>query len=121
MISILVVDDSATSRLLFRAYLPSDAQVELHEAADGQAALAKAEEVRPDVTVLDYNMPDHNGVEIARQLRARGSDTKFVLLTANVQPSILQAAEALGFMTVVEKPINREKIANLIQATESWK
>lgn len=108
MATLLLVDDSMTSRMLFRRSVPAGSAVEIHEAHDAASALAKAREVRPDVIVLDYNLPVSNGVALARELRAAGIDTRYVLLTANTQRAVVQAAQDFGFRAVLEKPITRD-------------
>lgn len=113
---LLVVDDSSTSRMLFRIHMPTDDGHVLHEAEDTESALRVALKVRPDVVFLDYNMPDCNGVEIARDLRAAGLDPCCILLTANVQQAILDEARAAGFAGVLEKPVSRDKIVSVLAA-----
>lgn len=115
-LTLLVVDDSATARLLFRLHLPTAAGHAVHEAADAREALAVAREVHPDVVFLDYNMPDRDGVGIAHDLRAAGVADCFVLLTANVQQAVLDQARAAGFAGVLEKPVSREKIDAILGA-----
>lgn len=109
-LTLLVVDDSSTSRLLFRIHLPTDAGHVVHEADGGESALRLARDIQPDVVFLDYNMPDRDGVSIALDMRAAGLDPCFILLTANVQQSVLDEARAAGFTSVLEKPVNRDKI-----------
>ncbi len=117
---LLVVDDSSTSRLLFRIHMPVDGGHTVHEADGGESALAVAREVRPDVVFLDYNMPDRDGVSIARDLRAAGLDACFFLLTANVQQSVLDEAREANFAGVLEKPVSRDKISAMLRlATRS--
>lgn len=112
---ILIVDDSMTSRMLFKAYLPKGGQHELFEAANLPDALARMREVQPELVVLDYNMPGHNGVEMAQAMVQAGLKAKIVLLTANIQKTVVEAARAAGFVQVVEKPINAAKIAALLE------
>ncbi len=114
---LLVVDDSSTSRLLFRIHMPSEGGNAVHEAEDAASALRVAQEVKPDVVFLDYNMPDRDGVRIAGDLRAAGLDACFILLTANVQQAVLDEARAAGFAGVLEKPVNRDKIASVLRMT----
>jgi CheY-like chemotaxis protein len=116
MKNILIVDDSATSRMLFKVHLPKDHGYIIHEAKDLPGALQLAEAHTPELVVLDYNMPDHNGIEVAQALMDAGIATKFILLTANTQQSVVDDAMALNFLLVVEKPITREKIAMLLEA-----
>jgi len=117
--TILVVDDSATSRLLFRVHLPVDEGHTVVEAADLATALDLAETARPQVVFMDYNMPDMDGVAMAGRLREHGCDAAFVLLTANVQQSVLDEARAAGFAGVLEKPVNRDKIVSTLRSLRS--
>jgi len=119
MKKLLIVDDSKTAKLLFKSYMPVDSGYDILEAHDRSTALEIAQQIRPDVVVMDYNMPEQNGVEIANDLRAAGIDAQFVLLTANTQASVLAAAKQAGFVTVLEKPITREKITEALKRLET--
>lgn len=112
--TILVVDDSATSRLLFRAHLPRNFPYVVHEADSLESAMEKVVSIRPEVVVLDYNMPGQTGVEIARAMLKAGINARFVLFTANTQKYILDEAIAAGFVAVIEKPVTREKINDML-------
>ena len=113
--TILIVDDSATSRLLFRAHLPANFPYVVHEADSLDSAMEKAAAIRPEVVVLDYNMPGQSGVEIARAMLKTGINARFVLFTANTQKSILDEAAAAGFVAVIEKPVTQEKISDMLE------
>lgn len=108
MKKILIVDDSMTSRMLFKMHLPPEDGYELHEANTIAGALEKAKEVRPELIVIDYNMPKQNGVEVAAALRQAGVNSDCVLLTANTQQSVLNAARAAGIRQVYAKPITHD-------------
>jgi signal transduction histidine kinase len=69
MSAVLIVDDSPADRALFRTLLARDGY-EVHEVATGGEALARAREIRPHVVVLDVNLPDTDGHEVCRTLRA---------------------------------------------------
>lgn len=112
---ILIVDDSKTSRMLFRVYMPKDGKHELVEADNLQDAMDRMREFQPELVVLDYNMPQQNGVEMMQALQQAGLEAKFVLLTANVQKAVVDAALASGFLRVVEKPVSAAKIAALLE------
>ena len=115
---LLVVDDSATSRLLFRLHLPPIEGCEVMEAENAEQAMTLARARRPDVVFLDYNMPGLNGVEIALRMRAANLASCFILLTANVQQSVLDEARTANFANVLEKPVTRSKIAAILQLPE---
>ena len=67
--TVLIVDDSSADRALFRTILERAGHV-VHEVALGSETLARAKEVRPHIIVLDVNLPDLNGLDVCRALRA---------------------------------------------------
>ena len=67
--AVLIVDDSAPDRSLLRTIL-SRAGYKVYEVSKGREALQKAREVRPHVMILDVNLPDMNGFEVCRAIRA---------------------------------------------------
>lgn len=81
---ILVVDDNPDVRLLVRIALRSDPTMIVDEADGGCAAIAKIEEHCPDLLILDLMMPDMDGFEVCRRVRANPASARLpvVLLTA---------------------------------------
>lgn len=115
MKKILIIDDSMTSRMLFKMHLPPEGNYELHEAGTIDSALKKAKEVQPALIVIDYNMPVQNGVEVAATLRQAGLGGNCVLLTANTQQSVLAAAREAGIKDVFSKPITRDLMLAILE------
>ena len=115
MHKILIVDDSMTSRMLFKMHLPQEENCELYEASTVADALEKAKEVQPDLIVIDYNMPEKNGVELAAALRQAEPDSHCVLLTANTQQSVLDAARAVGIKEEFSKPITHDLMRAMLK------
>ena len=114
MKTILIVDDSATSRMLFKAFMPKEFEVEIVEAGNMDEATAMAEQHNPDIVFMDYNMPEYNGVEVARKLQKNGINTTYVLLTANTQTEVINAAKEAGFVQILDKPISSDKISGVL-------
>ena len=85
--SLLIVDDHAPFRVGARALLECDGFEVLGEAADGEAALAAARRLRPQVVLLDVQLPGMDGFAVAERLAA-GEDPPMVVLTSS------RAAEA---------------------------
>lgn len=84
MIRLLIVDDDPTVRLtLHRAFSRQPDFDVVAEAADGEAAVALAQELEPDVIVMDVQMPKLTGLEATLRLREMGIDTPILFLTAD--------------------------------------
>ncbi|MBM4055703.1 MAG: response regulator [Planctomycetes bacterium] len=114
MKKILIVDDSMTSRLLFKTYFPKDYTATIEEANSCETALAKAKELNPDMIFLDYNMPGRHGIDIAQALIDAGITAKLILCTANLQAKVVDTAKKLGFSAIMEKPITTERIISVL-------
>lgn len=114
MKKILVVDDSATSRAIFKASVPKG-EYEVIEASDAEMALQLATTQSPDICVMDYNLPDITGIDIAANIMSEHVQVDFILMTANMQDSIVDRAKELGFKAFIEKPISPEKIMNALK------
>ena len=101
-IRVLIADDQALLRGGFRMILDAEEGVDVvGEASDGAEALRLAEELRPDVVLMDVRMPDLDGLEATRRLTARADAPKVVMLTtfdtAEVVYEAMQAG-ASGFL-----------------------
>ena len=81
-VRVLLVDDSAEFAESARAVLAADARIEVvGVAADGAEALDLAEQLRPDLVLMDIEMPRVNGVDATRAIRDRCPDSQVVMLT----------------------------------------
>ena len=81
-ITILIVDDHALLRQGIRKVLEFESDLSvIGEAGDGEEAVKMALELKPDVVLLDVNMPKKNGLEVTKELRQLNSSSKIVLLT----------------------------------------
>jgi NarL family two-component system response regulator LiaR len=81
-VRVLLVDDSAEFAETARAVLAADARIEVvGVAADGAEALDLAEQLRPDLVLMDIEMPRVNGVDATRAIRDRCPDSQVVMLT----------------------------------------
>ena len=108
---ILSVDDSSTIRsLLARLFRPF--ACELCEAANGEEGLAVAAEKRPDLILLDYNMPVLDGIAMLRRLREDPvlKRTPVIMLTAESGPESMATVARLGVRDYVTKPFRDEQL-----------
>ena len=88
---VLLADDHALLLTAYEKLLSGECQI-VGQVTDGRALLAAAEDLKPDVIVLDISMPLLNGLEAARQIKQRLPDIKLVFLTMNEEADV--AAEA---------------------------
>lgn len=98
---VLIVDDHPGFRARARNLLESEGFEVVGEAADGDSALAETRRLAPDVVLLDIQLPDLDGFELARQLTADGGGPTVVLISSREATdfgSLLRASGARGFI-----------------------
>ena len=101
----LVVDDEADIRALIGAVIRAskkNAEV-VGEAADGEQAIARVDELHPDAIILDQRMPGPSGVETARRILERHPDIYIVLCSAYLNTAVTREAEGIGVKICLEK------------------
>lgn len=93
MIKILVVDDHPVVRQGLRQVLEGNPEFTVvGEAADGKGALELADQLQPDVAILDLALPGLNGLEVARRIQQRQPDTRILILSMhNSEAYVLEA------------------------------
>jgi len=112
----LVVEDFALFLRFISATLATrrDLQV-ICEVSDGLEAVQKAEELQPDLILLDIGLPRLNGIEAARRIRKLVPESKIILLTPDSSAEVVQEALSLGARGYVVK-VNAER--DLLAAVE---
>jgi DNA-binding NarL/FixJ family response regulator len=104
MTRILIADDSQPVRSGLRTLvgLNSDWQV-CGEAVDGADAVVKAQELAPDLILMDFSMPQMDGVQAAREIAKSGTDIPILLFTQNLSPQIIELARKAGLRGALSK------------------
>jgi len=103
-ITILIADDHPIFRRGLRDVVKEDASVQLiGEAGDGAEALRLIEELKPQVAVLDHDMPKLNGLQVAQAVRRQKSATGLVMLTMFKEERLFNEAMDAGFLGYVLK------------------
>ena len=119
-IRVVIVDDSAVMRSLLRSVISADGELEVAgTAADGASALNCIESVRPDLVLLDVEMPVMDGLATLRELRRRGHKMPVVMCSSLTQRGAQVTLEALagGASDYVTKPSGqsgREEAARML-------
>jgi DNA-binding NarL/FixJ family response regulator len=94
---ILIVDDHEAVRKGVRAILRSRPDLEVcGEAINGEEAVAKAEELKPDLIILDVTMPVLDGFAAAKEIRSRMSEVPILFYSMNDGRAVMESARAVG-------------------------
>ena len=112
-VRILVVEDSAPFLQFISTTLATrhDLQV-IREVSDGLEAVRKAEELRPDLILLDIGLPSLNGIEAARQIRKLVPESKIIFLTQESSDDVVEEAFRLGACGyVIKTKVKRDLLA----------
>ena len=113
---ILIVDDHEALRAGVRSVLESRGLEVCGEAADGQEALAKALQLRPDLVILDITMPVLDGFSAAREIHKRLPGVGILLLSMHESASMVNVAKSSGARGYVAKS---EGIARILKAVDA--
>ena len=109
MAKILTADDAGFVRR-WCARVLSDAGHEVIEAANGEEAISRYKEQRPDAVLLDILMPGIGGLEVLKQLRQHDPDARVAMLTTQGQLDVVVEARRLGAKDFVVKPCDTERL-----------
>ncbi len=113
---ILIADDSGSIRQML-AFVLTQAGFEVESAQDGQDALLKIQGFTPDLVITDLNMPNINGIELVKRVRAL-ANFRFIpilILTTEGQEELKQAGKAAGATGWLVKPFQPEKLLAVVK------
>ena len=118
MAKILVIDDNDLVRASTRTILENEGYV-VEEASDGDAGIARAKSVLPDLILTDIVMPNKEGIEMIRDLRSRGYDGPIIAMSGGGRldaTEVLDLAGKLGADACIAKPFKRAELLAKIKA-----
>jgi two-component system chemotaxis response regulator CheY len=115
MARILVVDDAAFMRRMVIDVLQTGGHEIVGEAANGNEALLRFQELRPDVTTLDITMPEKDGLTALREIIACDPGAKVVMCSALSQESKVLEAVKAGAKDFIAKPFQAGRVLSAIE------
>ena len=116
-VRILVVDDYEPFRRFIRSALRKGPELQIvGEASDGLEAVHKAEELEPDLIVLDIGLPTLNGIEAARRIRKLSPQSKIIFVSQESSADVVQEALSLGVLGYVVKTHAGSELVAAVEA-----
>jgi two-component system response regulator HydG len=106
---VLLVDDEAAARAALKTLLESEGY-QIEQAADGVAALERMVELPPDIIITDLDMPGMDGMQLLKELRARGADLPVIVVTSATELSSAVTAMRAGAADYITKPVDFDEL-----------
>ena len=117
--TILYIEDDEITRDNISSYLKRQCK-NLHIAVDGQDGLEKFKEFEPDIIITDIEMPNMNGLEMAKKIRKISSSTQIIITTAYADAQYLLQAVNLHLIKYIIKPISLPKLTSALNDCEDF-
>ena len=111
---ILLVDDAAFMRKMIKDTLSKNGYTELFEAVDGADAVEKFGEIGPDLVIMDITMPNMDGLEALKAIRAKDSSANVVMCSAMGQETMVIDAIRSGAKDFIVKPFKPDRVLKTV-------
>ncbi len=115
MASVLIVDDAAFMRMMLKDILTKGGYEIAGEAADGNEAVAKYAELKPDLVTLDITMPNKDGLEALKEIKSSDPNAVCVMCSAMGQQAMVIDAIQAGAKDFIVKPFQPERVLESIR------
>ncbi len=112
---VMIVDPSLYSRMVLKSILATSGYSVCCEVASGKEALQKFEKVRPDMVLVEAQMPDMDGVATITELRRADTDCQILLLAGAGQRATVCEALSAGAVDFIPKPINERRVTAILR------
>jgi CheY-like chemotaxis protein len=115
---VLYVEDNPVNALIISELIARRSDLMLHIASDGTSGVRQAQALRPDLILLDMQLPDFDGHEVLRRLRADPSTQKIpvIAVSANAMPDDIQRALRAGMQDYWTKPLDFGAFMNSLES-----
>ena len=111
---ILCVDDAAFMRKMVKDTLSKAGYTDLYEAVDGADAVEKFGEISPDLVIMDITMPNMDGLEALKAIRAKDGNANVVMCSAMGQESMVMDAVRSGAKDFIVKPFKPDRVLKTV-------
>ncbi|NOQ17098.1 MAG: response regulator [Methyloprofundus sp.] len=116
-INILYIEDNPANRLLMKKIINTHTGLLYNEATTGDAGIQVALEIKPQIILLDINLPDMDGFEVYWQLQQHQltATTKIIIVSANAMPADIAKGQTADFFAYITKPIDQRQLLDVIK------
>lgn len=114
MAKILLVDDAAFMRKVIKDTLSKAGYTDLHEAVDGADAVEKYNSLKPDLVLMDITMPNMDGLEALKAIRAKDGSANVVMCSAMGQETMVIDAIRSGAKDFIVKPFKPDRVLKTV-------
>ncbi len=114
MLNVLVVDDSILMRNNIKSYVESLGHNVIGEAENGNIAIEKCLELKPDLITMDITMPDMDGITAIAKIREFDDKVNIIVATSHGQEEIIMKALQTGAKGYILKPMNESNLSEAI-------
>lgn len=115
MANILLVDDAAFMRMMLKDILTKNGYTVVGEAENGLKAIEKFKELSPDLVLMDITMPEMDGLQALKKIKAEWSDAKVVMCSAMGQQAMVIDAIQSGAKDFIVKPFQPDRVLEAVK------
>lgn len=113
-----IIDDDMGSRRMLEQIIEDDDMGEITGTAEsGEAAIPQILASRPDIVLIDFLMPELDGIETMERLQKQGFDGQFIMISQVINKEMVGEAYEKGVGFFIHKPINRTEVHSILQKT----
>jgi two-component system, chemotaxis family, chemotaxis protein CheY len=114
-LNIMLVDDSAFMRNMLKNLVAEAGHKVVGEASDGQQAIQKYQEIKPNLVFMDIMMPVMNGIDALKGIIAQDKNAKVVMCTSVGQEKVVNEAVEAGASDFIVKPFTKDDVQAIIK------
>lgn len=110
----MIVDDAAFMRMMLKDILSKNDFEVVGEAENGKVAVAAYQKLQPDIVTMDITMPEMNGIDAVKEIKALDAGAKVVMVSAmGQQPMVIEAIQA-GAVDFIVKPFQPDRVVEAL-------
>ena len=113
--NILVVDDAAFMRMMIKDILTKNGYTVVGEAENGVKALEKYNELKPDLVLMDITMPEKDGIQALKDIKAADSAARVIMCSAMGQQAMVIEAIQSGAKDFIVKPFQADRVLEAVK------